>query len=96
MNTTETLPTAPRVLEIDAVVREDEVTNRFVVVVEGREYSQQLDRFGLTFDSSEQEIISAVRQEILEATRQDISRHYKVQKETNTRTVYIIPNSTAG
>lgn len=85
-----------RTFEIDAVIREDAVTNKVVVIANSHEYSQELARFGLTFDSSEADVIQAIAPGIREESQVDISRGYKVQKATNTRTIFVIPNSTAG
>lgn len=75
---------------------EEEVTSKLIVTIQGQDYIRDLNFFGLTFDSSEDEIISAVAPAIQEEYDVDITSYYKVRKATNTENVYVIPNSVAG
>ena len=78
----------------------DQVTGRIFLVIEGDEYQATLETLGLTFDSSEDEILTTIRPIIQEVFNIDIMRNggwlYKTRKATNTQNIHIIPNSTAG
>jgi len=77
-------------------VDSDEVTGKVFVTIGGRDYIKNYDDFGLTFDSTESEIISAISDAVREELGQDITSLYKVRKAENTKNIYIIPNSVAG
>jgi hypothetical protein len=72
------------------------VTGKLIVSIEGRDWIQNLSMFGLTIESSEQEIMSAITPAIREEFNTDISNYYKVRKALNSQNVHIIPNSVAG
>jgi hypothetical protein len=70
--------------------------NKIIVIINGEEHSYDYEPFGLTFDSSDSEIITAISAAIQESFHTDISQYYKVSRVTNTKNIYIIPNSVAG
>lgn len=70
--------------------------NKIIVIINGEEQSYDYEPFGLTFDSTDSEIIAAISGAVQETFHTDISQYYKVQKVLNTRNIYIIPNSVAG
>lgn len=70
--------------------------NKIIVIINGEEHSYDYETFGLTFDSTDSEIITAISGAVSESFGTDISQYYKVQKVLNTRNIYIIPNSVAG
>jgi hypothetical protein len=70
--------------------------NKIIVIINGEEHNYDYEVFGLTFDSTDSEIISAMNSAIQEAFNVDILQYYKVQKVLNTKNIYIIPNSVAG
>jgi len=72
------------------------VTGKLIVSIEGRDWIQDLSMFGLTIESSEQDIMSAITPAIREEFNTDISNYYKVRKALNSQNVHIIPNSVAG
>ncbi len=75
-------------------------SNTLFMVLEGQDYQVKLDRLGLSFDSSENEILTQIRPMIQEIYNVDIQRNgnwlYKVRKATNSQNIHVIPNSTAG
>jgi hypothetical protein len=83
--------------EIVRTVNEGETTNNnLIVIINGQERGFNYETFGLTFESTDNEIISAISGAVRESFGMDISNYYKVQKVLNTRNIYIIPNSVAG
>ena len=77
-----------------------EVTDKILVCIEGEDRVFDYSQFDLSFDSTNEEILTALSEPIKEETGYDIKRDgdwlYKTRKATNTRNVYVIPNSTAG
>ena len=75
-------------------------SNTLFMVLEGQDYQVKLDRLGLSFDSSENEILTRIRPMVQEIYNVDIQRNgnwlYKVRKATNSQNIHVIPNSTAG
>ncbi len=82
----------PSVIQITPVG----VTGKIIVSIDGCDWIRDLVSFGLTIDSSEQEIMSAVSSAIREEFNTDITNYYKVRKALNSQNVHIIPNSVAG
>lgn len=74
----------------------NELHDKVVVTLEGRDYQQTLEFFGLTINSSQEEVIGAVAPAVLEARGENIRNTYKITKSLENRMIYIIPNSTAG
>jgi hypothetical protein len=77
-----------------------DVTNKIVIAVAGEDMIVNYDDYGLSFDSNENDFLSAVRPAILERFSVDIQDSsgwlYKTRKATESKNVYLIPNSTAG
>lgn len=78
-----------------------EVTDKIIVSVAGEDEFLDFNQFGLTFDSSEAQILQAVRPLIQEKYSVDLmGTHgdwlYKTRKALTHRNIHIIPNSTAG
>ena len=78
----------------------DQITGMLYTVLDGQDYQVALNTLGLTFDSTEAEILNAIRPIIQEVYNIDIMRNgswlYKVRKATNSQNIHVIPNSTAG
>lgn len=74
----------------------DEVKEKIIVTVAGNDFIRDLSLFGLTFESTEEEVIDAIAPIILEEFGEDIRDTYKMRKSLNNRNIYCIPNSTAG
>jgi hypothetical protein len=77
-----------------------EITNRIVVALNGDDEYIRYEDYGLTFDSSEQEILTAIEPRITErfsvSLRNGNSWLYKTTKTIASQNIYVIPNSTAG
>jgi len=83
------------------VVSNSQVTDRIIVAVAGDDLIVRYEDYGLTFDSSENDILSALRPMIREKFGSDIQDSYgawlyKTRKATESKNIYLIPNSTAG
>lgn len=72
------------------------VQKKIFVTVNGTEFQRDYDIMGLSFDSSEQEIMDRIIPVIKEEHGVDITGLYKVRKTRNNRNIFVIPNSTAG
>ena len=72
------------------------VTQKIFVTIEGQDWQRDLNALGLSFDSSEQEIMNVLVPLIEEEFGTDISDLYKIRKATNNQNIFVIPNSTAG
>ena len=78
-----------------------EVTNKIVVSIDGADTILDYGFLGLSFDSSEQSVLHAIRPVVLEQHSKDIyDAHsgwlYKTRKATNSQNIHVIANSTAG
>lgn len=82
------------------VSENQELQNTLIIAVEGQDHHLPFADLGLSFGSSSEEILGAVRPLIREGFGVDIMDGgewlFKVQKAVNNRNMYIIPNSTAG
>jgi hypothetical protein len=78
------------------ITPDDNARDRIFVTIGGDEWQRGLDEIGLSFESSEREIMDRVVPIISETFGQDIRNHYKIRKATTNRNVFIYPNSTAG
>jgi hypothetical protein len=74
----------------------ESVSNKIIVTIEGNDWIRNYEDFNLTFESSENEILTAIKSAIEEEFNVDISEYYKVRKATNLMNIHVIPNSTAG
>ena len=78
----------------------DEVTNRVIVTVEGDDTILDYDLLGLNFDSSEQEVLEALRPVVRERHGVDLNDGngwlFKTRKATSSQNIYVIPNAIAG
>ena len=80
---------------------EEMVQNKLVIAINGMDQYMAYSQLGLSFESSSNEILEAVRPIVQEGFKVDIRDEYnnwlyKVTKTTNNQNIYIIPNSTAG
>lgn len=80
---------------------ETQVQNRIIVSVAGEDEFIQYEQFGLSFDSTEQEVLTTIQPFIQEKHGVDIrdtngSWLYKTRKAVTSRNIHVIPNSTAG
>ena len=79
----------------------EQIQNRIVVSIAGEDEFLDYERFNLTFDSAEVDVLNAIRPLIREKYNQDIqstdgSWLYKTRKAVTNRNIHVIPNSTAG
>jgi hypothetical protein len=74
----------------------DTVKNTLFVTIQGREYQKSYADLGLSFESSEEEIMARIVPIIQEEYGEDITGLYKVRKTRNNENIFVIPNSTAG
>lgn len=70
--------------------------NKIFVTINGQDWQRDLSDIGLSFDSSESEIMNRIVPMIEEEFNQNIENLYKIRKATNNQNIYVIPNSTAG
>ena len=78
-----------------------EVQNKILVSVDGDDTILDYTDLGLTFDSTEAQVLQAIRPLIMEAHNVDIQGGYsnllyKTRKAIDSQNIYVIPNSTAG
>ena len=86
---------------LEPISEVNETTGQIIVCIEGEDWIRPYSDFGLTFESSETEILETVRPVLEEEFGTDIydtngTALYKIRKATNTKNLYCIPNSTAG
>jgi hypothetical protein len=78
----------------------ENITDKIFIAVAGADFIVKYNDYGLTFDSSEVEFLEALRPAIQERYNVDIKDTsgwlYKTRKASESRNVYLIPNSTAG
>jgi len=74
----------------------DDIRNKIFVTIDGRDWQKDLSEIGLTFDSSEDEIMEKLSPIIQEEFNQNISDSYKIRKAVNSQNIYAIPASVAG
>lgn len=75
---------------------ENAIENKVIVTIEGNDWIRDYSDFNLTFESTEEEIITAIAAAINEEFGVDITNYYKVRKSVNSQNIHIIPNSVAG
>jgi hypothetical protein len=78
-----------------------EIREKIIVAVAGDDEILDYNTFGLTFDSTDAEVLTAIRPLVQERFNVDLQGPggawlYKTRKATNSRNIYVIPNSTAG
>ena len=73
---------------------------KIVICIAGKDWYVNYAEYGLTFDSSETEILERLRGVIEEKFEETIKDGggwlYKTRKAIDSQNIYIIPNSTAG
>ena len=79
----------------------DELRNEVIVTLEGRDISTPMESLGVSMDSTQTEILDAVRGIVQEAEGVDISDDadeysYTVRKAENSGTIYVYPKPVAG
>jgi len=79
----------------------EEVRNEVVVTVGGRDIRIPLDSLSLTMDSSEREVLNAIRPTVQNRENVDIQDDtgvfsYSVRKALNSNTIYVYPKPVAG
>lgn len=79
----------------------DEIRNEVVITVNGRDNRIPMDSLGVTIDSTERDILNAVRPTIQARENLDIQDDtgvysYTVRKASNSNTIYIYPKPVAG
>jgi hypothetical protein len=74
----------------------DSIKNKLFVVIEGEEIQFDYRTLGLTFESSEEEIMNKIVPIVQEDKGVDITDTYKVRKSITNENIFIYPNSVAG
>jgi hypothetical protein len=77
------------------------VENKLVICIEGQDQFWNYSDYRLSFDSTENEILSTLQPAIEEhfgvSIKDDFSGWlYKTRKAVDSKNIYLIPNSTAG
>jgi uncharacterized protein YxjI len=85
----------------DTVNVTDEVRNEVIITVNGRDIKIPLESLSLTIDSSDRDILNAVRPVIQGRESLDIqddtgTYSYTVRKAMNSNSIYIYPKPVAG
>lgn len=80
---------------------ETEIKNKIIISIAGEDEILPYDQFALTFDSSEADVLNALRPMLREKYNVDIqdingSWLYKTRKAVTNQNIHVIPNSTAG
>lgn len=77
-----------------------EITNKIIISIAGQDEIVDYETFGLTFDSTEEQILTAINPLIQEkyntSLKSSTSWLFKTHKAINSQNIHIIPNSTAG
>ena len=81
---------------IELLNPDDTVTHKVFVTIDGQDWQRNLSDVGLSFDSSEAEIMDVIVPLIEEEFDTNIRDLYKIRKATNNENIFIIPNSVAG
>ena len=71
-------------------------TDTIFVIINGEEFQTPLENIGLTFESSNDELMSKIIEIVKETYDTDITDLYKINKAVTNRNIFVIPNSTAG
>jgi len=78
----------------------EEIRNKIIICIVGKDKTYSFEDYGLTFDSSNETILETLHPNIEETFGVSIKEGsdwlYKVQKAVNSQTIYVVPNSTAG
>lgn len=80
----------------------DEIpTGAIIITLESSDKTYQYEDYGVTYDSSNDEIISALQGTLLEEEGFNLQSEYAdgnwtVKRADNSRNIYIFPKSTAG
>lgn len=76
------------------------VQDKIIISVSGEDEILDYSTYGLSFDSSESEVLEAIRPLIREKYQVDLKEDgawlYKTRKAVTNRNIHVIPNSTAG
>jgi len=87
-------------LSVVSDVGGNSLTNKLIIAISGEDMIVEYTDYGLTFDSSEQDLLEAVRPAIQERFNIDIKDSigwlYKTRKANESKNIYLIPNSVAG
>jgi len=77
-----------------------EIQDKIIVCVSGEDMHIDYNDFGLSFDSTDGQVLEAIAPLVQERFSVDLGHPgswlYKTRKATNSRNIYVIPNSTAG
>lgn len=78
-----------------------ETRSQVIITLDGRDVSLDMENLGLTLDSTESQIIDAVRGVVRESENVDIADEngeyaYTVRKALNSNTIYVYPKPVAG
>ena len=86
--------------EVVQVGTQSNPTNKIIVAISGDDLFLNYSDYGLSFDSSESDILARINPIIQEQFGQSLESGgrwtYKTRKATASQNVYIIPNSTDG
>lgn len=83
----------------------DGLTDSIIIFIKdqdnrGQDFQRKLEDLGLSFEASDEEILSTIQPLVLEAFNKDIEDAgewlFKVHRADDKNNIYIIPNSEAG
>lgn len=78
-----------------------DVTNKIVVAISGQDLYIDYTEYNLSFESTEQEILTAIESQVQERFNEsmrssDGSWRFKIMKTADSQNIHVIPNLTAG
>lgn len=79
----------------------DEVTGKITVVLSGTEKNYEYADLGLTFESTDSEILDALQPILLEEESFNIKEeqadgYYTIKRQADSKNIFLFPKSTAG
>lgn len=86
---------------VEAIVRNAEALHEVWITLDGRDVKVSMDNLNITMDSTERDILTAVRGLIMEENGVDINDEYGnvayvVRKALNTDVIHVYPKPVAG
>jgi len=86
---------------IELTPLDDGARNKLIVPIQRQDYQRDLSDLGLSFDSTDEEILETIRPVLVEVFDKDIKDDrtgwiYKIHRAEDRHNIYVIPNSEAG
>jgi len=75
------------------------MSGKIIVFIDSTEWIEEISKFNLGMNSTDEEILKAIFPELqkrFDITMKDLEELYKIKKNTETESIYFIPNSIAG